>query len=120
MHAKSLQLCLTLSDPMDCSLPGSSVHGFSRQEYWSGLPYPPPGDLSNPGIEPKSLMPPVLVGMFFTISVTWEAPNIPKWRGNYLLLMKKPDMIEEPSLESLILQLVHSAVTTEYCKLGGL
>ena len=34
------QSCLTLSDPMDCSLPGSSVHGFSRQEYWSGVPLP--------------------------------------------------------------------------------
>ena len=32
----------TLSDPMDCSLPGSSVHGFSRQEYWSGVPSPSP------------------------------------------------------------------------------
>ena len=36
------QLCLTLRDPMDCSLPGSSVHGFSRQEYWSGVPLPSP------------------------------------------------------------------------------
>ena len=35
--AKSLQLCPTLCDPMDCSLPGSSVHGFSRQEYQNGL-----------------------------------------------------------------------------------
>ena len=34
------QLCPTLRDPMDCSLPGSSVHGFSRQEYWSGVPLP--------------------------------------------------------------------------------
>ena len=38
------QLCLTPSNPMDCSLPGSSVHapsmGFSRQEYWSGVPLP--------------------------------------------------------------------------------
>ena len=34
------QLCPTLSDPMDCSLPGSSIHGFSRQEYWSGVPSP--------------------------------------------------------------------------------
>ena len=33
------QSCPTLSDPMDCSLPGSSIHGFSRQEYWSGLPW---------------------------------------------------------------------------------
>ena len=37
------QLCLTLCNPTDCSLPGSSVHGFSRQEHWSGLPCPPPG-----------------------------------------------------------------------------
>ena len=36
------QSCLTLRDPMDCSLPGSSVHGFSRQEYWSGVPLPSP------------------------------------------------------------------------------
>ena len=34
------QSCPTLSNPMDCSLPGSSVHGFSRQEYWSGVPLP--------------------------------------------------------------------------------
>ena len=37
--------------------------GFSRQEYWSGLPFPPPGDLPNPGIKPPS---PALVGQFFT------------------------------------------------------
>ena len=36
------QSCPTLSDPMDCSLPGSSVHGFSRQDYWSGVPLPSP------------------------------------------------------------------------------
>ena len=48
--------------------------GFSRQEYWTGLPCPLPGDLSNPGIEPTSLMSPVLVGRFFITSATWEAP----------------------------------------------
>ena len=48
------QLCPTLCDPMDCSLPGYSIHGFSRQEYWSGLPFPPPGDLPAPGTEPRS------------------------------------------------------------------
>ena len=42
-------------DPMDCSPPGSSVlPGFSRQEYWSGLPCPPPGDVPGPVIEPGS------------------------------------------------------------------
>ena len=42
MHAKSLQSCPTLFDPMDSSPPGSSVQRFSRQEYWSGLPFPSP------------------------------------------------------------------------------
>ena len=47
--------------------------GFSRQEYKSGLLCPPPGDLPNPGIEPSSLMPPVLAGRFFTINATQQA-----------------------------------------------
>ena len=38
---------------MDCNLPGSSVVEFSRQEYWSGLPFPSPGDLPDPGIKPR-------------------------------------------------------------------
>ena len=42
MHAESLQLCPTLCDPMYSSPPGSSDHGISRQEYWSGLPFPSP------------------------------------------------------------------------------
>ena len=44
---------------------------FSRQEYWSGLPCPPPRDVPNPGIQPMSLM--LLAGGFFTNSATWEA-----------------------------------------------
>ena len=47
--------------------------GFSRQEYWTGLPCPLPGDLSDPGIDPTSLMYPALVGGFFTTSTSWEA-----------------------------------------------
>ena len=46
VHAKSLHLCLTLCDPMDSSLKAPLFMGFSRQELWSGLPCPPPGDLS--------------------------------------------------------------------------
>ena len=50
------QLCPTLCDLMDYSLPGSSgPRGFFRQEYWSGLPCPPQGDLPNPGIKPRYL-----------------------------------------------------------------
>ena len=48
---------------------------FSRQEYWSGFPYPPPGDLPNPGIEPESLKSSALAGRFFTTSATWKAHN---------------------------------------------
>ena len=47
--------------------------GFSRQEYWSGLPRPPPGDLPNPGIKPTPLTSPALAGVFLTTSATWEA-----------------------------------------------
>ena len=54
--------CPTLHDPMDCSPLGSSV-GFFGQEYWSGLPFPIPGDLSNPGIEPAFPATPVLAGL---------------------------------------------------------
>ena len=50
--------------------------GFSRQEYWSGLPFPPPGDLANPGIKPKSLRSPALADGLFTTSAIWEAPNL--------------------------------------------
>ena len=48
--------------------------GFSRQEYWSGLPCLSPGDLPDPGIKAASLMSPPLAGSFFTNSATWEAP----------------------------------------------
>ena len=47
--------------------------GFSRQEYWSGLPCPPPADLPDPGIEPVSLMFPALTGGFFTTSTTYNS-----------------------------------------------
>ena len=70
--AKSLQLCLTLCYAMDQSPPGSSIQGFSRQEYWSGLPCPSTGDLPDPGIVSTSLMSPVLAGRFFITSTTWE------------------------------------------------
>ena len=47
--------------------------GFSRQEYWSELPCPPPGDLPDPGLKPASLKSPALTGRFFTTSTIWEA-----------------------------------------------
>ena len=46
--------CLILCDPMDSSLPGSSVHGIFQEKYWNGLPFSSAGYLLNPGIEPRS------------------------------------------------------------------
>ena len=48
--------------------------GFPRQEYWGRLPFPSPGDLPDPGMEPTSPLSPALASVFFTTSATWEAP----------------------------------------------
>ena len=66
-----IQLCSTLRT-VACQSPQSM--GFSRQESWSGLPCPPPGNLPDPGIKPESLTTPALACEFFTTSGTWEAP----------------------------------------------
>ena len=82
-----------LSDWTDCShfspvqqfvTPWTLAHqaplsmGFSREEYWSGFPWPPPGDLPDPGTEPTSLIFPALANRFFTTSPAWDAPNL-RW-----------------------------------------
>ena len=53
-NSVSLSVMIDSLQPVDCSPPGSSVHGISGQEYWSGLPFPSPGDLPGPGIKPRS------------------------------------------------------------------
>ena len=73
MHDKLLQLCPVLCDPMEHSLPGSSVHGILQARRMEGLPYPPPGIFLAPEIKPESLTSPALAGGFFTIHATWEA-----------------------------------------------
>ena len=73
-HLCSLNVCVLscwvkswlFCDPMDCSLPGSSVHGISQSRILEWLPFPPPGNLPNSGIEPVPLVPPALAGGFFT------------------------------------------------------
>ena len=59
--------------PLDCSPPGSSVHGILQQECWCGLPFPPPG---GPPDRTHISRPPALAGGFFTISATWGNRNI--------------------------------------------
>ena len=60
------QTCPLLGTPWTVACQVSLSVGFPRQEYWGGLPFPPPGDLPNPGTEPVSPMSPVLAGRFFT------------------------------------------------------
>ena len=73
--AKLFQSCLTLPPLWTIAHQAPLSLGFSRQEYWSGLPSPSPGDLPNPGIEPASLMSPALEGGLFATSTTWEDHN---------------------------------------------
>ena len=69
---------LTLCNPMDYSSPDPLSMGFLWQEYWSVLPFPPPGNLPDPGIEPTSSVSLALADGFLTISATWEPT------GNYI------------------------------------
>ena len=69
-HFSHVQLFVT---PWTVARQAPLSMGFSRQEYWSGLPCPPPGNLPNPEIVCTSLKPPILAGRFFTSSSTREA-----------------------------------------------
>ena len=70
------QSCPTLCDPWTVACQAPLYMEFFRQEYWCGLPFPAPGDLPNPGIEPVFFTSPALAGSFFTAS-TREAPFTP-------------------------------------------
>ena len=63
-------LCSDSATPWTIALQAPLSMEFPRQEYWSGLPFPPPEDLPDPGMEPTSLASPALAGRFFT---NWEA-----------------------------------------------
>ena len=83
MHTKSLQSCLTLCDPMDWLYVAHHAPlswNFSRQEYWNESPFPPPEDLPNPGIEPRT---PTHVfctaGRFFHHWICREALRLSPW-----------------------------------------
>ena len=68
--------------PWTVAFQGPLSVGFSRQGYWSGLPFPPPGDLPDPGIEPTGFLSPALAGGFFTTGVTWEVLSLFKSTQN--------------------------------------
>ena len=86
------KLCPTLCDPMDCSLPGFSVHGIFQVRVLSGLPFLSPGDLPDPGIEPRS---PALQAD----ALPSEPPGKPKMRVN---------VAKAFSIKFLLLTLLHT------------
>ena len=69
MHAQSLSYVRLFVTPWTVAHQAPLSMGFSRQEYWSGLPFPPPGDLPDSGIEPTSPVSPALAGRFFTTAL---------------------------------------------------
>jgi len=82
------QSCPTLCDPMDCSSLGSSSHGIFQARILSGLPFPPLGDLPNPGIKPTSLIFPYWQADSLPLP-TWEALIKSDMIGKYILPFSK-------------------------------
>ena len=78
-NEEDTRACSSASLVPDSLQPWTVVHqaplsmGFSRQEYWSGLPSPPPGNLPHPGTKPASLTPPALADRFFSTGAAWDA-----------------------------------------------
>ena len=87
---------LNCSVMSDSATPWTVAHraplskGFSRQEYWSKLPFPSPGDLPHPGTEPLSLMSPALAGRFFIISGCEDEMSLSVWQGDVYLKAGSP------------------------------
>ena len=91
--AKFLQSCLTLCNLRTIARQALLSMGFPRQEYWSGLPYPPQGDLCNPGIEPVCLISPALAGRFFTTNAT--SPCLFNFYAEHIMQNDKLDISQD-------------------------
>ena len=88
----------TLWDPMDCNLPGASFHGISQQEDWRGLPFPPPGDLPDLGIE---CLCPALADRLFTAEPSGKQ-YVYSSNSNEFYAIKKKNVI--PSYKAFLLR----------------
>ena len=86
LECKYAQSCLTLCYPTDCSPPAPQSTEFTRQEYWSVLLFPLPGNLLNPGIEPTSLVSPALAGGFLTAVSPGKPPISQIFYNNFIIL----------------------------------
>ena len=94
--------------------------GFSRKEYWRGLPCPSPGDLPDPGIKPLSLLSPALTVGFFTTSTTWEAHEIAYLFSSAVVLALAPTLASSHPRTSPFLHLIGLArLPVVHCLLGG-
>ena len=92
--AQSLSCARHFATPLAVAHQAPTSMGFSRQECWSGLPRPPPGDLPDPGIEPTSLMSPALAGGFFAAAAAAAAKLL---QSCLLAPPEKPQMKLFPS-----------------------
>ena len=106
VHAKSFRLWLTLCDPVDCSPPVPLSMGFWRQEYWSGLPCSPPGDLPNSGIKPVSSAAPALQADSLSLSHQ-RSPicmcTCIQTHVSYLCSLKRPRSNDSPISKSILI-----------------
>ena len=93
--AKWFQLYPSFCDPMDCACQAFLSMGFSKQEYWSWLPCPPPGGFPDPEIETASLTSPTLGGRYFITSTIWKAQYSCIYMTNHICLTK--DCFLQPS-----------------------
>ena len=89
MQAQSLELCLTFYNPMDCSLPGSSVHGHSPGKNTGVGCHALLQGIFPPGIEPMSLMSPALAGKFFITCAIWDCAKFQCLVNNRELLWRQ-------------------------------
>ena len=109
VHAQSLSCVQLFTTPWTVSCQASLSLGFSRQEYWSGLPFPFPGSLPDPGIKPKSPGSPALAGGFITIEPPWkpvlhsvlEIDSAEMEFPSQLKILKKKELTMLPLTETL-------------------
>ena len=110
VHAKLLQSCLTLCDPMDHSLAGSSVHRILQTRILEWITMPSTRETSCPGIKCTSLVSPALTSMFFTSSATWEALECIMLCETESLLMKVKEEGKKTGLKFGIQKMIMASI----------